>query len=89
MVYDDIRHLKVLSKSKDKMIIEFAGEKIPMRHGDEVLLLLDAYGGNAEGNTGPSIITMSFDEFYKHEDDIPIEDDFYDGYITGINVIHH
>lgn len=88
MIYSNAGHLRILSGNEDRAVIEFGGERIQIHRGDEIWLLLDPYDGTAEGDINPTVITMSLGEFYKHESLAGNGEEFNDGYISGINVVH-
>lgn len=89
MIYSASGHLRILSGNENSAVIEFGDERILIYRGDEIWLLLDPFDGDANGDDNPTTITMSLDEFYEHESHAGNGEEFNDGYISGINVIHH
>ena len=90
MIYSENR--KILVKTKDMIVVKFGNTRIPISKNDEIFVLEDLFPNEAEDGSTPTIIPMTFDEFYDNIDGDDFEEySFTDdlSYIYGISVIHH
>lgn len=82
---------KIMTKTRDRIIVKFGKTEVPIYKNDEVFVLTDAFYDDAEQGNEPDISKMDFDEFYWNidgdDDGWTFTDDL--SYICGLSVIRH